>query len=85
MKWLSLLVPLDPRVGDDGRVRHRIVLRRQQVGERVCGRFDQQDLAVGAHSVGDLDVQRNFQRPACVLAWITGPARLIDLLKAMIG
>src|SRR5439155_22293212 len=74
-----------PRVGDHVRVRLRIVFCSDKVGERVRVRFDQQDAAVGAQGVGDLDVERDLQRPARVFAWIVGPARLIDLLKTTVS
>src|SRR6202008_377784 len=48
----------------------------------VC--FNQQNLAVRAQGVHDLDIQRDLQRPARILPGIASSTRLVDLLEAAV-
>ena len=56
-----------------------------QVGEGVRRGLDEEDLAVLADRVGDLDVERDLERPAAVLARIGAfDAFLVDLAEAAV-
>ncbi len=65
-------------------MRDRVVLSREEIGEGARARLNQQDLATRADGVGDLDVQRDFQRPAGVRRGIAGASGLVDLLETTV-
>src|SRR5262249_19158766 len=71
-----------PRVRDQGRVRGRVVLGGEEVGEAVRVRLDQQDPALRTHCVGRVEVERDLESPAGVARRRRGAAGLVDLAEA---
>src|SRR5262249_51054445 len=82
VRGVRAAVAVTDRIGAHGR---GTVHRGAEVGQRVRGRLDQQDVAVRADRRDHVQVQGDLLGPTGVTAWVVRAAVLVNLAEAPVG